>query len=51
MNLFIDKKTAHKLKLCTKCKKDKPPEGGVEMSQTKWICQACWGYKRFGSRT
>jgi hypothetical protein len=20
----------------------KPPEGGVEMSATKWLCASCW---------
>jgi hypothetical protein len=29
-------------KLCGKCNKDKPPEGGIEMSPTRWICAVCW---------
>lgn len=33
--------TSHKFKLCTKCKSEKPPEGGIEMGH-KWICQSCW---------
>ena len=33
---------AHKLQLCSKCMKEKPPEGGVEMSATKWVCASCW---------
>lgn len=33
---------AHKLQLCSKCNKEKPPEGGVEMSATKWVCASCW---------
>ena len=32
----------HKLQLCNKCNQQKPPEGGVEMSATKWICASCW---------
>ena len=31
----------HKLKFCTKCQADKPPEGGVDMG-AKWNCQLCW---------
>jgi hypothetical protein len=31
----------HKLKFCTKCQEDKPPEGGVDMG-SKWNCQLCW---------
>lgn len=33
---------AHRFKLCTKCNKDRAPEGGIEMGPTKWICAACW---------
>ena len=33
---------AHKLQLCSKCNQMKPPEGGVEMSATKWVCASCW---------
>ena len=32
----------HKLQICNKCGLKKPPEGGVEMSATKWICASCW---------
>ena len=32
----------HKLQLCNKCALMKPPEGGVEMSATKWLCASCW---------
>ncbi len=32
----------HKLQLCNKCLRQKPPEGGVEMSATRWICASCW---------
>jgi hypothetical protein len=33
---------AHKLQMCNKCLRQKPPEGGVEMSATRWICASCW---------
>ncbi|CAB4195439.1 hypothetical protein UFOVP1298_19 [uncultured Caudovirales phage] len=33
---------SNKFQLCNKCLKEKPPEGGVEMSPTKWICARCW---------
>ena len=36
---------SHKFKLCDKCLKSKPPEGGIEMSKTKWICAVCWTRK------
>lgn len=30
-------------RFCTgKCQGEKPPEGGVEISQGKWRCGACW---------
>ena len=32
----------HKYKLCNKCGETKPPEGGVAMSPTKWMCAMCW---------
>lgn len=32
----------HKLQLCNKCAMEKPPEGGVEMSATRWLCASCW---------
>ena len=39
---------AHKLQMCSKCMKEKPPEGGVEMSATKWICASCWTDRETG---
>ena len=33
---------AHKLQMCSKCNRERPPEGGVEMSATKWVCASCW---------
>jgi len=32
----------HKLRLCNKCEEKKPPEGGVQMSASRWICASCW---------
>ena len=32
----------HKYKECAQCSEMKPPEGGIEMSQTKWHCARCW---------
>lgn len=32
----------HKYKMCNKCEEMKPPEGGVEMSPTRWACGGCW---------
>ena len=33
---------SHKLQACNKCNQMKPPEGGVEMSATRWLCASCW---------
>ncbi len=32
----------HRFRDCDKCKKAKPPEGGVQMNPTKWLCAQCW---------
>ena len=32
----------HKYKRCKKCDQDRPPEGGIEMSPTRWLCVNCW---------
>jgi hypothetical protein len=26
---------------CSSCEKDKPPEGGIQMSATRWHCASC----------
>lgn len=36
------KQPVHKYKLCNKCEEQKPPEGGISMSPTKWHCASCW---------
>ena len=33
---------SHQFKFCTKCSQDKPPEGGIEMGPTRWVCATCW---------
>ena len=33
---------AHKFRVCAKCEKTRPPEGGLELSPEKWICARCW---------
>jgi hypothetical protein len=35
-------KTAQNYKTCSVCEKDQPPEGGIEMSPTRWVCVVCW---------
>jgi formylmethanofuran dehydrogenase subunit E len=32
----------HKLQLCNKCEEMRLPEGGVQMSASRWICASCW---------
>ena len=31
-----------KFKQCDKCDESKPPEGGIQMSPSKWYCARCW---------
>jgi hypothetical protein len=49
MNGFVRRQLAigsvqplHKLKECAQCNEMKPPEGGIQMSHTKWHCVSCW---------
>jgi hypothetical protein len=28
----------HRFKDCAKCLKNKPPKGGIQMNQSKWLC-------------
>lgn len=37
-----NKQQMHQLKHCNKCDEKRPPEGGIQMSPTKWHCAACW---------
>ena len=39
---------AHKMQMCSRCLREKPPEGGVEMSATRWICASCWTDRETG---
>ena len=32
----------HKYKECAQCNELKAPEGGIQMSHTKWHCATCW---------
>jgi len=32
----------HKFQFCNKCATMRPPEGGIELSATKWHCASCW---------
>ena len=32
------KQPIHKYKLCNKCEEMRPPEGGIELSPTRWSC-------------
>lgn len=32
----------HQFKVCARCEQHKPPEGGINMNPTRWICAACW---------
>ncbi len=39
-------KTGDRYKTCARCEKEQPPEGGVELSPTRWICVVCWNKKK-----
>ena len=30
---------------CSRCDTYKPKDGGVQLSQTKWVCGKCWRLK------
>lgn len=30
------------MKTCSHCEKPRVPEGGVELSPTRWVCAKCW---------
>ena len=32
----------NKYKLCHYCEEKKLPEGGIQLSQRKWVFAACW---------
>ena len=32
----------NRFKQCNKCELAKPPEGGIQMSPSKWHCASCW---------
>lgn len=34
-----------RFKQCDKCDVSKPPEGGIQMSPSKWYCAACWALR------
>lgn len=38
-------KPAMPLRMCSKCDRDRIPEGGIEMGPGRWICHACWNRK------
>lgn len=33
----------HPLRKCDKCNEQRAPEGGIQMSPTRWYCADCWG--------
>ena len=45
INMANTPRNMHKFRLCNKCNQDRPPEGGIEMNPTRWICAACWTHR------
>lgn len=41
-NTIARERSGQLFKPCGKCGVDKPPEGGIQMSQTRWLCAVCW---------
>jgi hypothetical protein len=39
------KQPVHKYRLCAKCEEMRPPEGGVDMSPSRWHCSVCWAHR------
>lgn len=35
-------KSAGPLRVCSKCERERVPEGGIEIGPAKWICASCW---------
>ena len=35
-------KTSEALRECSKCGDQRAPEGGVDLSPTRWVCARCW---------
>lgn len=33
---------AQPLQYCNSCDYDTPPEGGIQLTTSKWICSKCW---------
>lgn len=33
---------AHAFRDCIRCNEQRPPEGGVDMGASKWVCAKCW---------
>jgi len=40
-----NKQPVHRFKLCDKCEEQRPPEGGIDMSSTRWYCCTCWAHR------
>lgn len=33
------------MKYCNECKKERLPEGGVDLGRGRWMCASCWAHK------
>ena len=42
LTIGYGRQPVHQHKLCDKCETTKPPEGGIQMSPSKWYCARCW---------
>ena len=32
----------HQFRMCQACDQSRPPEGGIQLSRTRWVCASCW---------
>lgn len=39
-------KSSRPLQFCSRHKADAPPEGGVNLTPSKWVCLSCWASLR-----
>lgn len=45
LKLQDTQRAVHPFKLCNKCEEKKPPEGGMDMGNGRWMCAVCWTHR------
>lgn len=39
------KMNQHLFRTCSRCESERAPEGGVTLTEQRWICAVCWNKK------